>query len=99
MKTLLTVVAAVAVVALGAVGGFDYASQGKIGLLPSCVTGQGQKSDCTSGGCCPRSQEEPSTSYCPECGDEDTSSCPNCCSRSKSKTSGKKSKPQQAADR
>jgi hypothetical protein len=38
MKTLFAVVAVMAVVGLGAVGTYDYASHGNVGLLPSAWT-------------------------------------------------------------
>jgi hypothetical protein len=86
MKTLFTVIAAIAVVGVGAVGGFDYASQGQIGILPSCVTGHCQKSDSSSGSYCPMSQEDSSTSPCPDCDDEGASGCPSCCKKTRTKS-------------
>jgi hypothetical protein len=91
MKTLFTVLAAIAVTSLGAVGGADYASQGKIGLLPSCVTGHCQQSD-DSGVCCPAENAgDSSTAYCPDCGEKDPGSCPSCCKKTRTKTNGKQS--------
>jgi hypothetical protein len=71
VKTLSVIVVLVAVVGVGAVASYDYASDGKVGLLPSAWTSTPPDAG-GSGSCCPE---------CPACGSAPSASAATsaCC--------------------
>jgi hypothetical protein len=75
MKTLSIVVAVVALASVGGVGGYDYASNGKVGLLPSAWTNCFEsESCCPTGDCCPECC--PDSSCCPLTASAEGVTCP-----------------------
>jgi hypothetical protein len=91
MKTLAIIVAAVVVAGAGAVGGYDYATKGNLGILPASWTCCDACSeicpDCCPG-CpiCEKSTEATSIKLAASPSDEDScSDCASCCPSSKAK--------------
>lgn len=88
MKTLAIILAVVVVAGAGAVGGYDYATNGNLGLLPASWT----NCDACCTECCPScplcdsAAQSTSVQVSEAQSTEECTECASCCSGSKAKT-------------